>query len=125
MTELPPPISAYLRAYDARDVPGMIACLAQDVRFRNISGGAVNAQADGREAFREMAEFGARAFSERAQTVLSAITVADTTLVRIGYRAVVARDLPNGWKAGQNLAFEGASLYRLRDGLIAELIDES
>ena len=125
MTELPPPISAYLRAYDARDVPGMIACLAHDVRFRNIAGGVVNAQADGREAFREMAEFGASAFSERAQTVLSAITVADTTLVRIGYRATVARDLPNGWSAGQKLAFEGASLYRLRDGLIAELIDES
>lgn len=125
MSELPAPIAAYLRAYDARDVPGMIACLAEDVRFCNISAGAVTAQADDREAFRAMAEFGATAFSSRRQRVTSAITVADTTLVRIAYEAVVARDLPNGWRAGQSLAFEGASLYRLRDGLIVELIDES
>ena len=48
------------------------------------------------------------------QTVTNAITVADTTAVEIDYTATVAQDLPNGWKAGQQLAFKGASCFQLR-----------
>ena len=125
MTDLPEPIAAYLRAYNAKDVAGMLACLAEDVVFRNVSGGVVDAEARGREAFGRMAAFGAEAFASRAQTVTQALTVWDTTLATIAYEAVVARDLPNGWRAGQALSFTGASLFRLRDGLVAELVDQS
>jgi len=38
---------------------------------------------------------------------------------------VVAIDLPNGWKAGQSLSFTGASAFRIRDGKIASIVDES
>jgi len=122
---LPDVVAAYIDAYNARDVAGMLACLADDVAFRNISGGVETARADGKTAFAEMARFGAAAFSVRRQTVRAAITVADTTLVEIDYAATVAADLPNGWTAGQRLEVAGASLFRIRDGLIFAIVDES
>lgn len=124
MSDLPAPIRAYLDAYDRKDVAGMLACLTDDVVFRDLSGGAVTVETTGKSAFAELAAFGAAALSERRQTVVRAITVADRTLVEIAYTATVARDLPNGWKAGQALDFNGASSFRVENGLIAEIIDQ-
>jgi 4-hydroxy-tetrahydrodipicolinate reductase len=125
VVDLPAPIRAYVDAYNRRDVAGMLACLADDVVFRNLSDGAVTAETADKSAFAELAAFGAAAFSQRRQTVVRAITVADRTLVEITYAATVARDLPNGWKAGQTLDFAGASSFRLENGLIAEIVDQS
>lgn len=125
MSDLPAPIRAYIDAYNRKDVAGMLACLADDVVFRNLSGGEVNAETAGKQAFAELAAFGAAAFSQRCQTVVHAITVADRTLVEIAYTATVAQDLPNGWKAGQALDFAGTSSFRIENGLIAEIIDQS
>lgn len=125
MTELPEPVASYIRAYNAIDVAGMLACLSDDVMFQNISDGEVTAEATSKDAFEAMSKMGAEAFSAREQKVIGAITVADTTLVEIAYTAVVAADLPNGWKAGQELAFTGASLFVHRDGKICRLVDQS
>ena len=125
MSPLPAVIETYIAAYNRKDVPAMIACLSDDVVFRNISGGVVTAEASNKTAFAEMAEFGATAFETRSQMVTNAITVADTTLTKVDYDAVVAIDLPNGWKAGQRLSFTGASAFRIRDGKIASIVDES
>lgn len=125
MRPLPDVISRYIAAYNDRDVDAMLACLAETIRFENRSGGIVTATSDDKPAFAAMAHAGVTAFAERRQTVLHAITVGDTTLVEIDYAATVAVDLPNGWTAGQRLAFRGASLFRVRDGLIDRLIDES
>lgn len=125
MRPMPDVIARYIDAYNRRDADAMLACLAGTVRFENRAGGQVTATAADRAAFAAMARAGVAAFAERRQTVLHAITVADTTLAEIDYAATVAADLPNGWKAGQRLAFRGASLFRVRDGLIDRLIDES
>lgn len=125
MADLPEVIDAYISAYNRKDVDGMLACLSETVHFRNISDGEVNAEAKDKAAFAEMAAFGASAFEARKQTVTNAITVADTTLVEIDYTATVAKDLPNGWKAGQALAFSGASAFRIEDGMIVSIVDES
>lgn len=125
MAALPEVIAAYVAAYNAKDVDSMLACLTQDVRFQNLSGGEVTAETSGKDAFAELARFGASAFGTRRQTVTNAITVADRTLAEIAYSAVVAIDLPNGWKAGQKLDFSGASAFRIVDGKIAEIVDQS
>jgi hypothetical protein len=72
-----------------------------------------------------MARFGASSFETRHQKVTNAITVAGTTLAEIDYSAVVATDLPNGWKAGQKLAFTGASSFHVEGGRIVRIVDES
>ncbi|WP_164870877.1 nuclear transport factor 2 family protein [Mesobaculum littorinae] len=125
MTSLPDVIETYIDAYNRKDVDGMMACLSDKVVFQNIADGQITAEAAGRETFREMAEFGASAFERRRQTVTNTVTVVDTTLIEVDYSAVVAKDLPNGWKAGQELVFSGASAFRIEDGMIASIIDES
>ncbi|EBU7498356.1 nuclear transport factor 2 family protein [Salmonella enterica subsp. enterica serovar Typhi] len=125
MLVLPPAIAAYIDAYNRHDVQGMLDCLNEDVSFRNVSEGRVTARTHGKAAFAELAQFGADAFSTRSQTVVNAITVLDTTLVEIDYAATVAMDLPNGWKAGQRLTLQGASLFCIREHKIAAIIDQS
>ena len=125
MPKLPPVILQYIKAYNEKDVDGMGNCLTDDVVFKNFSDGAENASAFDKAEFIEMARFGAMALSEREQSVSNGITVQNTTLLEISYTATVADDLSNGWKAGQELAFSGRSLFILRNGKIAELIDES
>ena len=125
MIKLPKPVEIYIEAYNDKDVDAMLACLADDIVFQNIADGAVTAEATSKRAFEEMARIGAAAFRSRRQAVTASITVADTTLLEIDYEAVVATDLPNGWKAGQELSFAGASLFELRDDKIVRIVDQS
>lgn len=125
MPDLPAAIRAYINAYNEKDVEGMIACLADEISFRNFSGKELTAEAGDKRSFEEMARFAATAFATRRQIVTNWITVADTTAVEIDYAAVVAIDLPNGWKAGQALSFSGTSLFRVRDGKITNIVDQS
>lgn len=125
MGDLPEVIAAYVAAYNGKDVEVMIACLAEEVVFRNLSGGVVTAETAGRPDFETLARHGAAAFATRRQTVTHAITVAGTTLAEIDYGAVVAADLPNGWVAGQAAQLSGATLFRVREGRIVEIVDQS
>jgi hypothetical protein len=113
-------IARYGSSYNDRDVPGMVGCLTPDVVVRNVSGGEVSAEANGRAA---LAEAGRQAFHTRNQAMTNAITVLDTTVVEIDYSATVASDPPNGWRAGQSVAFTGASAFELREGLIPRVVD--
>jgi ketosteroid isomerase-like protein len=123
MLDMQSVIDDYIAAYNAKDVTGMLACLDDGVEFANISGGAVNAQTQGKAQFAELAAFGVSAFAARRQTVKDRMTVGERTMLRVAYEATVARDLPNGWKAGQSLSFEGISYFELRDGRIVRIID--
>ncbi|MEM1284323.1 MAG: nuclear transport factor 2 family protein [Pseudomonadota bacterium] len=125
MAELPHAMEAYIAAYNAMDVDGMIAMLTDDVVFKNYSGSDLTAEADGKAAFEELARIGVSVFRERKQTVVKAITKEDTTVAKIQYKAVVAVDLPNGWKAGEVLDFRGTSEFQLRDGKISHITDQS
>ena len=125
MRNLPDVIVAYIDAYNRKDVEGMLSCLADNVFFQNISDGEVTAEVSDMQSFADLAKFGASALETRHQEVTNAITVADTTLVQIDYSAVVANDLPNGWKAGQKLAFSGSSAFRVEGGKIISIVDES
>lgn len=115
----------YVETYNAKDVDGMLRCLSENVEFQNISSGAVNAEARGLEAFGKLARMGAAAFRERHQAVTGCIVVANRVMLEIEYSAVVAADLPNGWKAGQELRFPGSSYFELENGRIAKIVDAS
>lgn len=122
-TDLPPAVAAYLEAYNRKDVDGMLNCLSPSVSFLDMSGDSVTVSTNGLEEFRALALAGADAFLSRTQDVRNAITVADTTVLEIAFSAVVARDLPNGWMAGQNVSLAGRSRYRVECGQIVEIID--
>ncbi|WP_194164640.1 nuclear transport factor 2 family protein [Microvirga thermotolerans] len=123
--QVPAPVRAYVDAYDAKDVDGMLRCLTENVPFQNIASGAVNAETNGIDAFAELARMGAAAFRERRQEVKGCIAVGNRVTIEVDYSAVVGADLPNGWKAGQALRFAGASYFELEGGRIARIVDAS
>ena len=126
MAQNPPEaVRRYINAYNAKDVEAMLACLSSDIRFTNITAGEVTAASSGLPQFRDLADAALTLFSQRHQEITQAITVGTTTLAEINYAATVAQDLPNGWKTGERVWLKGASLFDLKDGKIARLIDQS
>jgi ketosteroid isomerase-like protein len=118
-------IERFVRAYNSFDVDGMMALMHPECSFQNISGGQVTASATGIRQFRELAEKSKALFSTRSQTITAYKFEQESVTVDIDYQGVLRVDLPNGPQAGQTLKFKGKSIFRFRDGLIYELIDQS
>ncbi|UCG88193.1 MAG: nuclear transport factor 2 family protein [Gemmatimonadota bacterium] len=118
-------IDRYLAAYNAFDIPGMMATIHHDIEFKNISGGVVNATAAGERDFRQLAEQSKGLFSSRNQTIKTFESHEDTAVIEVRYEAVLASDLPNGMKAGETLRLDGRSEFVFRDGRIYRLVDYS
>jgi steroid delta-isomerase-like uncharacterized protein len=125
MDGLPTIVERYLQAYNHKDVSAMIACFTDDVVFENVSNAGSTVRTEGKAALTALAEQAAHLFQQRRQTVKFIVASENAVALEIGYSAVVAVDLPNGWKAGQTIDLRGASFFRLRDGLIAALTDLS
>ena len=125
MDSVPTIVARYIDAYNRMNVQAMLDCLSGDVRFINRSNGETTNETHGIEAFRALAEQGVQLFAEREQTILDCIAIDDRAAVRIGYRAKVKTDLPNGWKAGQEVKMTGTSFFMISKGKISEVIDAS
>jgi len=118
-------IERYLTAYNAFDVPGMLALLHPDVTFENVAQGRVTASATGREEFRALAEHAATLFTSRRQAIREYAPTADGARVAIDYEGVLAADLGPALRAGTTLHLAGTSTFEVRDGCIVRLVDES
>ena len=118
-------IDRYITAYNARDVPAMLALLHDDVTFENVAAGQVTASARGLEEFRALAEHGATLFTSRRQTITRYEPQPDGAVADVDFEAVLATDLGPDLRAGDPLRLSGRSHFRLRDGRIAHLVDES
>jgi predicted ester cyclase len=125
MDSVPTIVARYIDAYNRMNVQAMLDCLSGDVRFINRLNGETTNETHGIEAFRALAEQGVQLFAEREQTILDCIAIDDRAAVRIGYRAKVKTDLPNGWKAGQEVKMTGTSFFMISEGKISEVIDAS
>lgn len=123
--DLPACVAAYLEAYNANDIEGMLAELDDEVLFKSYSGGEVSASTHSKAAFSSQAHTSVQAFSKRKQSVVSAFTMGDTVIVTIRFEATVASDMPNGWKAGQELDIRGASEFRLAGDKIISITDQA
>ena len=125
MDSVPTIVARYIDAYNRMNVQAMLDCLSGDVRFINRSNGEMTNETHGIEGFRALADQGVQLFAEREQTILDCIAIDDRAAVRIGYRAKVKTDLPNGWKAGQEIEMTGTSFFMISEGKISEVIDAS
>ena len=125
MDSVPTIVARYIDAYNRMNVQAMLDSLSGEVRFINRSNGETTNETHGIEAFRALAEQGVQLFAEREQTILDCIAIDDRAAVRIGYRAKVKTDLPNGWKAGQEVKMTGTSFFMISEGKISEVIDAS
>jgi len=118
-------VDRYIDAYNRMDLEGMLVTFHPDVEFTNISGGIVSASTKGVAELKALAEQSLSLFSERHQDILSFETRASRALATIGFRAVVANDLPNGLKKGQILELAGRSEFEFLNGAISKIIDIS
>lgn len=118
-------VEQYIDAYNRMDIAEMLFTVHPDVEFKNISGGIENASTSGIIEFKALAEQTLSLFSERHQDILSFETTGTKAIASIGFRAVVANDLPNGLKKGQVLELSGRSEYEFLGGLISRIKDIS
>jgi len=124
-TEMQALVERYIGAYNLMDIAEMLLTVHSDVEFKNISGGIVNASTSGIAEFQALAERSLTLFSERHQDILSFETKGTRAVASIGFRAVVAHDLPNGLKKGQVLGLSGRSEFEFLGGLISKITDIS
>jgi hypothetical protein len=62
-------IDKYIQTYNLFDIDGMLACMHNDVEFKNISGGNLNLTANGIKELRSAAEKAKSIFESRYQKI--------------------------------------------------------
>lgn len=118
-------ISNYVKAYNSFDVEGMLKDLAPTIKFENVSNGDVNMELDGIEAFQKQAKQAAQLFESREQIIRSFKHTGNKTEIAIDYNAVLAVDLPNGLKKGDELNLKGHSIFTFNGEKIVGIMDIS
>ncbi|MDB5286877.1 MAG: hypothetical protein JWR05_1826 [Mucilaginibacter sp.] len=118
-------INNYINAYNNFDVNRMIADMDPSIKFENVSNTEVNMTLNGLPAFIEQAEQAKAMFISRQQTIKSFKHTANQTEIDIAYHAVLAIDLPNGMKTGDELNLTGKSIFKFWGDKITELTDIS
>lgn len=118
-------ISNYISAYNNFDVDRMIADMDDNMVFENVSGGETNMRILGLGAFREQASKAVKLFTERKQTVTAIQHHENETEISIQYHGVLAIDLPDGLKAGEELQLDGKSIFTFSGNKITGLKDIS
>jgi hypothetical protein len=122
-TEMRTLVDRYIDAYNRMDIDAMLRTIHPEVEFRNLSGCTVNASASGIGELRTLAEQSASLFAERRQEILAFKRDGDGAVASIAFWAILAGDLPNGLKKGQEMSLTGRSEFMFRDGLIYRITD--
>jgi hypothetical protein len=118
-------IENYVRAYNNFDVENMLKDMDERVVFRNISGGAVNLQTNGIDEFRKQAESAKALFSQREQKITGWKFGENETEADVSYHGTLAADLPEGLKAGSEIALDGKSIFYFAGAKIIRIDDIS
>lgn len=118
-------VKRFVEAYNRFDVDSMIAELSADVRFTNVSGGSIDLETNGIDAFRAQAETAAELFSEREQSITGVEFGDETVEVEIAYRATLASNIAGGPRAGDRIELAGRSVYSFAGGKICGIVDIS
>ncbi|OZI07299.1 hypothetical protein BWI93_14770 [Siphonobacter sp. BAB-5385] len=118
-------IQAYLTAYNAKDVPAMLALLDEAIFFENVSNASGITATQSKSEFETLALQSLHFFSERRQSVRFQVLSNTAAAVEIDYHATLAQDLPNGLKAGETLQLRGVSIFEVSQGKITRISDYS
>jgi len=118
-------VDHYIDAYNRMDVDAMLEGVHPQIEFKNISAGVVNSSTNGVAELKTLAQQTLSLFSERRQVIESFEVQGSWAVASITFRAVVARDLPNGLKKGQVLKLSGRSEFEFKDGAIFKITDIS
>ena len=103
----------------------MVADFADNIIFENVQNGQINLLLKGLKAFRQQAELAKSYFVTRQQKIISFNHLDNKTEIEIDYSAVLAIDVPNGLKSGQELNLTGKSVFEFSGNKIIKLTDIS
>ncbi|UPG86412.1 nuclear transport factor 2 family protein [Luteibacter aegosomatis] len=118
-------IRAYVEAYNRFDVEGMLATLADGVRFEHHAGGELAVATDGKADFEKLARVGAAMFASRRQTLVSLEEREGRVVATVDFHGEVAEDIPDGPRAGTVIEMRGTSEFGFDGGAIARVIDRA
>ncbi len=116
-------IERYIRCYNDKDVEAMLELFAEDAVFESVSNTTGVVRTNGKEELRRLALMSAEYFERRCQTPVTWVLDETHVAVEIDYWCRLARDLPDGKKAGQEMTLRGASFFTIQDGRIVKLVD--
>ena len=118
-------IENYIRSYNAFDTTAMVKDFDPSIEFENISDGETNMSLKGLESFIKQADLAKTYFSKRNQVIKSFKQRGEETEIEVDYTGILAMDLPNGLKKGEELKLNGKSIFRFRGDKIIKLTDIS
>lgn len=118
-------IEQYIAAYNQFDIEGMLALLSDTVIFENYSGGELNLSIKGKDQFRDTAEQSAKLFTYRSQKITDRTLGEEQVIVKIDYHAILAVDLSDSHKAGDELRLSGKTIFRFSNGRLSYIADYS
>jgi ketosteroid isomerase-like protein len=116
-------IEKFISLYNAKEVGAMIELFTEDAVFESVSNTDGVTRAANREELRQLAMMGAEFFEERRQTPINWVLGEDRGAVEIDYWCRLAKDLPNGARAGEEMRLRGASFFTFREERICRLVD--
>lgn len=116
-------VEDYIRRYNLKDIQGMLALFAEEMTFESVSSasGIINVQ--GKEKFRLLSTKTAEIFKVRRQTPKTMVLDSTSAAIESTYWCVLAMDLPDGKKAGEEIQFRGAAFFTFADGLITRMTE--
>ncbi|MBD8679958.1 nuclear transport factor 2 family protein [Sphingomonas sp. CFBP 13720] len=121
---LPALIQRYLDAYNRKDVAALVACVADDIIFENVSNAGQSTKIEGRAAFAELAGRAATMFTIRCQTVRNAVVDGDRVALEVDWTGTPAIDL-GPMKAGEQVALRVVSFMTITGGKLTRIVDLS
>lgn len=119
--KLPPMVVDFIEAYNTRDVEGMLADVTDDVMYRHYCDAGVLFKAGDKGEFEAALHDDLSAFEHRTQMVKTSMTMLGSTVLTTQFDALVAKDLSNGWTAGQSITLPAASEFQFSDDKIANI----
>ncbi len=115
----------YIDAYNRFDIPMILECMTENCVFENVSNSGNAVVCHGRSKIEKLAKQSMIVFSDRKQTIKNWIIGDNRVAVEIDYFGKIAMDLPNGFKAGQELKLRGMSVFEFEGLKIKRLADYS
>ena len=116
-------IERYLQYYNDKDVDAMVSLFTEDAVFESVSNTTGVIRTTSREELHQLAATSAEWFESRRQTATGWVMDDTRVALEIDYWCRLAKDLPDGKKAGQEMTLRGASFFTIRDGRICKLVD--
>lgn len=116
-------VEDYIKYYNNMDIPSMLALFSDDAKFESVSNTEGIIKTNDKNQLSNLASASLEFFMQRRQMPLSWVISDNQVAVEIDYWCKLAKDLPNGKKAGDEMKLRGASFFEIRDGLICKLTD--